>query len=597
LTPKNKWYIITIRFGYEKPLGGCKLKIKEYQTLKELDLKEIDYFIESNFRSKGLNDSDTLELRVAVYYLAYYYQSLEKENEVKEKIKNVFVDDIIIKFLEKTLKNHGELIVELAEKSSKEELKAGMLFTEAKRFTDKDVHSTPEGVTKLVMELLSIEEKDRVFDLGSGLGGFLHEVAINKSPSELFGVEINTSSVIVSKIRSRFLEEDIKIEQGNILSQDFTGLKANKVFSHHPWGQPMKSLKAYIKPNQKLAKYFKDGKQTVSGDWVYNIAAHLSTSPEGRTVTIMSNAGTWNKSDEELRKKLIEAGVIEGIVLLPANVFTNTGIQTTILIMSQNNESVRMVDASEMYSKGRRQHSLDQENVNEILQAYEKDTKVSRNISKKELGNNEYILNPQRYISAAIVVEEGLNFGDLCKSIHRGAMISSKELDQLSSEEETKYRYLKLQNISEGVIDESLPYLKNIEKEHEKYCLKNNNLIISKISPFKVTMAKVAENESILANGNLYFIDINSEKVNPLFVMIFLQSEKGMAELNRFAKGTAMKSISIQDLKKIQIPDIPRKEQDRIADEYELLNDELSILAKQIEKIKNRKDTLIEEAI
>jgi len=61
----------------------------------------------------------------------------------------------------------------------------------------------------------------------------------------------------------------------------------------------------------------------------------------------------------------------------------------------------------------------------------------------------------------------------------------------------------------------------------------------------------IPEDKTILANGNLYFIELDESKVNPTFVEVFLQSEVGMTQLNRYAKGAAMKSISIQDLKTI----------------------------------------------
>ena len=91
--------------------------------------------------------------------------------------------------------------------------------------------------------------------------------------------------------------------------------------------------------------------------------------------------------------------------------------------------------------------------------------------------------------------------------------------------------------------------------------------------------------------------ELDEKKANPVFVEIFLRSETGIAQLNRFAKGTAMKSISIQDLKMIKIPNIPRKKQDFIAEEYKNLCDELIILQRQIDLIHDRKARLLEEVI
>ena len=106
-----------------------------------------------------------------------------------------------------------------------------------------------------------------------------------------------------------------------------------------------------------------------------------------------------------------------------------------------------------------------------------------------------------------------------------------------------------------------------------------------------------SEGKTIFANGNLYFIELDESKVNLIFVEFFLQSAAGMAQLNRYAKGTAMKSISIQDLMKIKIPALPLNEQNKIAEKYETLCEELIVLQKQTELIKDKKARLIEEVI
>ena len=48
-----------------------------------------------------------------------------------------------------------------------------------------------------------------------------------------------------------------------------------------------------------------------------------------------------------------------------------------------------------------------------------------------------------------------------------------------------------LANIQNGIIDDKLPYLSSIEPKYEKYCLKNNDLILSKNGyPYKVAVAR-----------------------------------------------------------------------------------------------------------
>ena len=50
----------------------------------------------------------------------------------------------------------------------------------------------------------------------------------------------------------------------------------------------------------------------------------------------------------------------------------------------------------------------------------------------------------------------------------------------------------------------------------EKYCIKNNSLILSKNgAPFKIAIADVKAGKKLLANGNLYIIELDESKADP----------------------------------------------------------------------------------
>ncbi|NLY46767.1 MAG: hypothetical protein GX053_12400 [Tissierella sp.] len=58
-----------------------------------------------------------------------------------------------------------------------------------------------------------------------------------------------------------------------------------------------------------------------------------------------------------------------------------------------------------------------------------------------------------------------------------------------------------------------------------------------------------------------------------------------------------MKSISIQDLKKVQIPNISLEQQNKIEDEANLLAEQIDILERQMEMAKDKRDKLIQDVI
>ena len=567
---------------------------KVYENLKQKSYNEALSFNILDSVRKDIRGGISLTYGISISALALILKEKKDTVAMMNYLESNIGDETTLTFLKKVEKEYSKYIEELSKKYDVETLKAAVLFTEPTHFTEIDLYSTPEGISNLAIALLDLKKDDTILDLGSGFNSFLIKAAYASESQNLYGVEINTNCVIVANIRRFVLGLPIKVIQGNMLSQDFANLSANKVFSNHPLGMRLPDLQNYVSKNLALKKYFKEAKRTVSGDWIFNMAAYLNMKQPGRTIVLMTNAGTWNKPDERLRQKLVEEEVVEGVILLPERLLSKTMISLTMMILSQNNKEIRMVDASELYTEGRRQNTLESTDVEQIKEAYYNDTNISKRVTVNEIVGQEYILNPQRYIGIDIGLEDGIHLGELCLSINRGAMIRSSELDELSTSDETKYHYLMLQNIQDGVVDSNLPSLTKIDKKYKKHCIKDKNLIISKISPFKVAIAEVKDEEDILATGNLYFIELDETKVNPVFVEVFLQSEAGNIQLNRFAKGSVMKSISIQDLKMIKIPNLSREVQDQIAADFENLKDELIILHNQIDIVRDKKNRLLE---
>ena len=206
----------------------------------------------------------------------------------------------------------------------------------------------------------------------------------------------------------------------------------------------------------------------------------------------------------------------------------------------------------------------------------------------EEIANNEFVLSPIRYFAEDIVVENGVPLENFVKRITRGAPCTAAELDQIVSQEPTSMQYLMLSNINDGIVDESLPYLTHIEQRYEKYCLNDNALLLSKNGyPFKVAVAHVESGEKILANGNLYIIDLDETKINPYYLKAYLESEQGIAALKGIAVGATIPNIAVEQLRKLMIPLVSLAQQKRIAERYLATLDEIAVLKHKITKAKS----------
>lgn len=338
--------------------------------------------------------------------------------------------------------------------------------------------------------------------------------------------------------------------------------------------------------------------KATSSDWLYNMLMIDTLSATGKAIGIMTNGGTWNMIDAPIRKYFVENGLIECVIALPARLFNTTNIATTMIVFSHGNKVVRLVNASEQFTAGRRVNELSEANVKVILQACTEDSDISMQVSLDDLRDNDYVLSTSRYTHGAETIEDGAPFETVIKRITRGAPLNASQLDAISSAAPTDMQYLMLSNIQNGLIDTNLPYLSVIDKKNEKYCLSNHCLILSKNGyPYKIAVAEVREGQKIMANGNLYIIELDEEKANPYYLAAFFGSEQGTAALKSITVGATIPNIGVDQLKKLIIPLPGIDRQNEIADRYQAVKDEITLLQLKLEKAKNRMMHICEEGV
>jgi type I restriction enzyme M protein len=529
----------------------------------------------------------------ALTALAFYYKTMGSIEKAISYILEFVNDETTAEFIEKFVETvPKENIISYAEKLDEETLKNSITTIDS----DFERVSTPDGLSEIVMHLLDLKKEDLLLDLGSGVGSFLSYVSERVDLRGKYGIELDTSNYIVSVLRRLLFNTNIEYIIGNMIIQDFTHLNSNKIFSNPPLGTRWRNINEYssvIIPK----KYHITSNFNMTGDWAFALAALSQLALPGRCIVIMSNSATWNKSDESIRRMLVEEGKVEGIIALPENLFSKLSVTLSLVVFSTNNLEVRMVDATKIFTKGRKVNTLEISDIEKIWDAYKNESEISRSVSIDEISSKEYMLNPLRYIESSSEIENYQLLGNLVKSVNRGAMISSAELDALSTIENSDSHYLMLQNIQDGIVSDELPKLRYIDEKYEKFCIEDGDLIISKISPFKIARAKTPEGKKVLANGNLYFIKVDESKVNPVYLEFILQSELGISQLSRLAKGSTIKNISIQDLKEVKIPVLSMEKQKQIADKYESICDDLKFIEIQSQRLKEKREKLIEEVI
>lgn len=461
-------------------------------------------------------------------------------------------------------------------------------------------NETAESIVKLAESLLGLEASQKVADICCGAGMFLSRACIGNPEIEYTGYEINVFNKAVADIRAELTGDKITVVLQDIFANngEQKNEKYDRIFSEPPFGVRMQQ---YPLMQQYVSEYIKETpevKRISSSDWAFALRQLDMLKNDGKAVCLITNGSTWNQADKQIRGYLIENGLIETVISLPAKMIYGTNIATSMLVLSRGNKDVRLVDATKLYSQGRRINEFTEKNIDEIVKAAKADGKYSKSISPNKFADNEYSLNYDRYIDDEIEFIDGVPFESIIKSITRGAQCKASQLDEMASDKPTNFQYLMLANIKNGIIDQELPYISKIDEKYDKYCLEDEDLIISKNgAPFKVAVADLNGDKKILANGNLFVIKLDKEKANPRYIQAFFNSDKGKATLKSITVGATIPNIGVESLKKLIIPIPSLDKQNRIANKFQACVDEIAVLRIRLMKAEDKLNHIFDEEV
>ncbi len=560
---------------------------QEYLTLKETYIregKEVALKIAGIVNGRLWIDKSTV---IAAAYVLYRANDEEVDvTNIQSFCESTDCNEDRKAFINDSLADDWPMVVGQRYRYSSVALKSILLFNDLGDERLDGSRKTPDSVAKLACSLFDFEDGSLVADFGIGAGLFATEAHLTNQSLSFYGVEINASLKEMTSIKFEMLGLKAEIEHNNILDLNPETHRFKYIFSNYPFGLGIKDWglewnKLLQKTLQKSPAFSKG----TSSDWLFNAAIVECLEPEGKGIAIMTNGSTWNTLDKSARKYFIDNDLVEAVISLPERLFEYTSIPTTMIVFGRNTGKIMLVDATNMCEKGRRLNSFTDANIEDIVKATKNESIHSKLIPIEELESNDYVINATRYLTASIVVENGVPFEKYIKSITRGAPLSADDLDLMISNEPTNYQYLMLSNIQNGQIDSNLPYIKRIEENQQRYCIKNHDLILSKNgAPFKIAVAEVEPGKTILANGNLFIIEIDETKASPYYIKAFLESEQGTALLKSITVGATIPSIGIRPLKRLPIPYKPIEEQLEFAQRYQAKVDEIAIIKRKLQK-------------
>jgi type I restriction enzyme M protein len=141
-----------------------------------------------------------------------------------------------------------------------------------------------------------------------------------------------------------------------------------------------------------------------------------SLRPGGRAAVLISNGVLFRGGIEGvIRKKIIQAGIIEAVISLPGGMLKNTGIPTAILVLKKPgvpNKPILLIDSAEAERHIRTDLPASLKLLfSSTLEKYKKFEEVegvSKLVTTDELERNSYSLNISRYMLTQEVQKRSL---------------------------------------------------------------------------------------------------------------------------------------------------------------------------------------------
>ena len=574
-----------------------KLKTINYSDVETTLEKTLEKYIKESREPIYIGAKDIALLLVILQDPILYKKLLSKEDS------NLSYDIKWAKYIIFEEDNGGDFIPyvnPLINKFGKDELLAFVLFSSNYLdYNDKKVIF--EGSTRLYLNLLDIKDNDKILiledkDLDSS---FLIESSFKNSNITIYSnkkssdIDISLIPEVYNNIELELLTDErgrpksnfeylkVRVEQKEKLDKILLAPSLTFEYSKN-------DEEKYRNMIQNDFNFQNEILEKTSLEWLFNLLTINHLKDDGRALSVVKINTLSNPKNKNIRKYFIENGYIESIILLPENILIGSSVSLALIVFSKGNKKIRFVDASNFYTKERRKKGdrlnptkkiLEENNIRDILKFLNSDDNSEISISKgiEKFSENDYNLDVIENIEVIPEFENSKKIKELIdkkiiKDIIRGSQISLDELKDLRSHEETPYIYLTLSNINDGFIEyENIEdYLKKIPEKQEKFCIKNNVFLISKIGnpPYKFVVAQIPENRKIIASGNFAIIEVNEKKLNPWYLAAFFTTDIGVKVLKKAYIGVNFSSLSIKKLEEIAIPVPSIEEQNRIAQRY-----------------------------
>lgn len=343
---------------------------------------------------------------------------------------------------------------------------------------------TPHEVSQVLAKLVTLgseelEDQFHVYDPTMGSGSLLLTVQKElpngdvKGSVDFYGQELNTTTYNLARMNLMMHGvnyRNMELRCANTLDADWPfdekdgiqiPVKFDAVVANPPYSQNW-DIKSVDREKDTRFKGFGIAPAS-KADYAFVLHGLYHLENTGTMAIVLPHGVLFRGAAEgKIRKRIIEENLLDAVIGLPANLFYGASIPTCVLVFKGresrgNNKDILFIDASNEFEKGKNQNKLTSENIEKIVETYQKRKDVDKYAhvaSIEEIEENDFNLNIPRYVDT-FEEEEVVPLSEIVTNIN-----------------ETRSEIEKTTNELYSLLDELVGTTPEVDKEFQEFLAK-----------------------------------------------------------------------------------------------------------------------------
>ena len=343
---------------------------------------------------------------------------------------------------------------------------------------------TPHEVSQVLSKIVTLNSKEsddqfHVYDPTMGSGSLLLTVQKElpngdaEGSVDFYGQELNTTTYNLARMNLMMHGvnyRNMNLKRADTLDADWpfdekdgvqVPVKFDAVVANPPYSQKW-DIKNVDREKDTRFKGF--GVAPASkADYAFVLHGLYHLEKTGTMAIVLPHGVLFRGAAEgKIRKNIIKENLLDAGIGLPANLFYGTSIPTCVLVFKGreargNNKDILFIDASNEFEKDKNQNKLTSENIEKIVETYQKRKDVDKYAhvaSIEEIEENDFNLNIPRYVDT-FEEEEVVPLSEIVTNIN-----------------ETRSEIEKTTNELYSLLDELVGTTPEVDKEFQEFLAK-----------------------------------------------------------------------------------------------------------------------------